>query len=314
MTKRWSFLAILLIVIGIIGMAINHFKFEEPLQAYQQRWDISQIPAAVLEIDTGYSTDVEFISSGTESGYVELDGKLKQALIDRLKDTKPTGEGLALDLTDDSFQFLTIQFKSPKLHIKVALPEATELNRFHAQGHSSHIRVNGLKAAEADVKTNSGNLSVSNAAASQLTLSASSGNVTARNIQSPLVVNVHSGNIKLHEITGSGSYTAGSGNITGEQINGQTEIKDSSGNVSLKSFTGAGKIEANSGNVTLSNQRSDQLDISVKSGNVKLSLDDAFQGFYDLQASSGTVHAPNASQQTNDVIKVRTKSGNITIK
>ncbi|MNP77902.1 hypothetical protein D3C76_1754200 [compost metagenome] len=64
----------------------------------------------------------------------------------------------------------------------------------------------------------------------------------------------------------------------------------------------------------MSEQRSDNLDISVGSGNASLSTDAQFKGFYDLHTGSGNITAPDSLRQTQDLIKVRTTSGNIRIR
>ncbi|GJM75059.1 hypothetical protein HMSSN036_72750 [Paenibacillus macerans] len=97
-------------------------------------------------------------------------------------------------------------------------------------------------------------------------------------------------------------------------MKGPVEASLGSGNIKFTDFTGNGKFKSTSGNITLENQRSDSLDIAVQSGNVKLSVDPQFQGFYDLKTKSGSITAPEEPQQTKDVLKVRATSGDIRIR
>lgn len=313
MTRRWSLFAIILIIIGLVGMAYQHFEFDEPLVSYEQRWDLSKAQLDNLSVDSDFSTDVEFIQSEDGSSYVELSGELKQPVIDRLKQTMPSSTGLALDIKDRKFEFLSIQFHSPKQHMIVALPKSAQVAHFQLNFGASSGSIDGLKADTAELKVLSGRLNVTNATASQLTLKAASGSISAEQIKASLTASLQSGGLTLKDITGDGTYSVLSGYIKGERINGQVQMKATSGNITLNDFTGDGQLQVSSGNITLNGQRSDHLDISASSGNVKLSKDEGFQGFYDLQATSGSVHAPESPQKTNDVIKVRTHSGNISI-
>ncbi|WP_138495430.1 DUF4097 family beta strand repeat-containing protein [Paenibacillus pinistramenti] len=314
MTKKWSLLAVALIIIGIAGMAYQHFRFGEPLKDYQERWDLSAEQLQNLSINGGFDTDVSFISSQDGSGYVEISGRFKQKVIDKLNQTKTDADGLKLDMSVTSFEFFALDFSSPQAKITVAVPDGQQPAQFQFSLGSGDSTIQGLRADHADLKMLSGNLSVTDAKADQLSLHSSSGNVSLAQIEAPVTLNMSSGNLSLNQISGEGSYSLSSGNLKGTGVTGGVKIKISSGNVTLNDFTGTGQIESFSGNVTLNSQRSDDLDITSYSGNVKLARDAAFQGFYDLQASSGSIHAPDSPQQTNDVIKVRTTSGNITIK
>ncbi|MEX3616951.1 hypothetical protein VVS51_10935 [Paenibacillus glucanolyticus] len=56
------------------------------------------------------------------------------------------------------------------------------------------------------------------------------------------------------------------------------------------------------------------MDISVRTGDVTLSPDPEFKGFFDLKTTSGHITAPESPQETTEVIKVRAASGDIRIR
>nr|WP_237690583.1 DUF4097 family beta strand repeat-containing protein [Paenibacillus caui] len=295
-------------------MAYQNFSFGEPLKSYQHRWSLDASQLGALNVDTDSPTDIEFIVSGDGSSYIELSGNLKQEMIDKLQKAEPAGNGFQLDLTDRNFEFLSLDFQTANPHITVALPDSRQFDHVQFDFHSGSGKVSGLKARHAELKVYSGSLNISDAAAEQLKLESASGNVTAENIQAALDASVQDGNMTLKQITGEGTYKVMSGNIKTDFISGHINMETTDGNITMDHFTGEGVLKTFSGNVTLSNQRSDELDITVVDGNVKLSEDEAFQGLYDLRADDGSVHAPEAPQKTNDVIKIRTNSGNITVK
>lgn len=314
MTRRWSLLAILLILVGLAGMAYQHFDFGEPLESYEQRWDLNASQLDSLNISSDSTTDVDFVPSANGSSYIEVSGTFEPNVIDKLKHTAAAADGLSLDLTDRQFEFFSIQFHSPKHHITVAIPESARIGHFQLNLGSSNSVVNGLQAGIADLKAVSGSVTVTNGTADQLNLKASSGSISAEQVKAVLTANLSSGSLTLKDVNGPVTFSVLSGRVRGERINGQIQGKASSGNITLDDLTGNGQLEVSSGNITLNGQRSDHLDITARSGNVRLSIDEAFQGFYDLQTGSGSVHAPEGPQKTNDVIKIRTGSGNIAIK
>lgn len=277
--KRWSVLGIVLIVLGFAGMAYQRFDFGEELPSYQQKWTFEQDALGSLILNSDYDVDVEFIDSPDGSNYVEVSGNMEQEAIDKLKAEQITGNTLQLDFKDNfDWSFFSINFQSTTQRVIVALADGSRLQQINYKSHIGNGDFSGLRAENIDLSVSDGNLRVDSILAGRLSLASTSGNITAKNIA------------------------------------GQAEVSVSSGNIKFDGFTGNGTFKATSGNIILTDQRSDSLDISVQSGNATLSADPQFRGFYDLQTTSGSITAPDSPQQTKDVIKVRTTSGNIRIR
>ncbi|MNN73186.1 hypothetical protein D3C81_1892790 [compost metagenome] len=117
----------------------------------------------------------------------------------------------------------------------------------------------------------------------------------------------------MDELNGALIVESTSGEISIDHVNGPVKTSITSGNTKVNDLTGPGEFKSTSGNITVSGQRSDSLDISSQSGNVKLSIDDSFKGIYDLKTTSGNIKAPDSPMETSDLIKVRATSGNIRI-
>ncbi|MBW4839133.1 MAG: DUF4097 domain-containing protein [Paenibacillaceae bacterium] len=313
-TKRWSFIGILLILAGFAGMAYQHFDFGEKLPTHQQKWAFESGALKTLLVDSDYDVELEFIDSPDGSNYVEISGNMEQKTIDTLKATQISGDTLKLDLQDDfNWTFFSVNFQSTKQRITVALSDKSELNRIDYKSNSSNGTFRGLRAGDIDMSIGSGNLRVENATAGQLKLASTSGNITAENIQGNTEIKLTSGSIRIDSLQGDLMAKSTSGNITANQVQGTSQATVSSGNIRFERFTGDGSFKSTSGNITLSEQRSDNLDITVGSGNATLSTDAQFKGFYDLHTGSGNISAPDSLRQTQDLIKVRTTSGNIRI-
>lgn len=277
-TKKWSLLGLLLILIGLAGMAYQHFDFGDELPSYQHKWTFEQGGLQNLLIDSDYDVELEFIDSPDGTNYVEINGKMNQKTIDAVKAAQISAGTLKLDLEDKfEWTFFSINFQSTKQRITVALNDQDELDRIGFESDSSNGTFRGLRAGDIDLS-------------------------------------IDSGNIRVDQFEGTLTAKSSSGNITANQVKGTVKATSNSGDIRFNRFTGDGSFKSNSGNITLSEQRSDNLDISVGSGNATLSADAEFKGYYDLQSGSGNTTAPDSPRQTQDLIKVRANSGNIRIR
>lgn len=315
MTKKWSSLAILLIIVGFIGMAVEGFKFGDDLPAYSHRIELQDGQLKKLMIDSDYGIDLEFVQSNNGENYVELSGNMQQETIDKLKSLQPNGDTLDLNLKEKfRFQFFTISFKSTKQHITVALSDPKQLEQFECNLHSDNGTITGVKADEAKIVAESGDLELKNTQIDKLTVSLSSGHFTGdQQVGTMNDIKSSSGDVHLTGYTGDAKIEVQSGDFKSEDMKGNVNVISRSGDVTFKGFQGSGDFDVSSGDLRIVDQRSDHLNITSDSGDVTLSADPEFQGFYDLQASSGDVSAPESPQKTKDVIKVRAHSGDVSV-
>ncbi|WP_334076816.1 DUF4097 family beta strand repeat-containing protein [Paenibacillus sanfengchensis] len=312
-TKKWSIVAVALIIAGFAGMAYQGFKFGNEKPHYEQKWVVSDLQS--LKVESSYDMDVEFIESPDGTDYIELSGNMEQELIDKLKNTSFTGPDVTMSLKEDfKLTFLTINFQSLRQHMTVALADPGMLDQIKFDLQSNSGRFTGLRAKDIQLTTTSGNLTASDVMTEHLLLKATSGNLEAADVQGEAELKNGSGNMEVENLEGTLKAHGTSGNLSFNGVNGSLEADLTSGDIDIKDFTGDGTIKNQSGSITLTGQRSDSLDISVTSGDVKLSNDPGFQGIYDLKATSGDVKAPDSPMVTKDVIKVRTTSGDISVK
>ncbi|WP_339290777.1 DUF4097 family beta strand repeat-containing protein [Paenibacillus sp. FSL W8-0187] len=280
MNRKWLFsLAIALILVGIIGMALNKFKFGEELVSYQNRWDLQDaVNLKKLTIASNINISFAFEDSGDSNGYIAFDGKLKPEHVDILKNFNPSGPEVKLDLTTPStFQLMSVGFRSPKGKLTIVLPSSTKLDELDLSTLSDNIQVSGASSKMIDISVKSGDINMSGIQAEQLS-----------------VENI-------------------SGNIRGSDIRASTQMVNHSGNVVLKNMEGPVDVEVTSGNVNVGLLGVSSVNILCRSGNVKVQPDPSFRGFYDLKTLSGDVSAPESLKETTDTIQVETYSGNIDI-
>ncbi|MGP1910114.1 DUF4097 family beta strand repeat-containing protein [Metabacillus sp. JX24] len=274
--KRWYFPGIALIVLSFAVTACQPLNYVDKLSAHEQKWEFTQDELSVLNIQSEYDVNMEFIESPDDTNYVEVSGNMQQNTIDQLKETELTENKLELQLQKD-VKLVAPNYKSIKTKVIVALEDKTRLQQISYKADFGDTSFTGLKAENIDLSVSSGKLRAESITAGRLSL------------------------------------TSKSGDITAEQIQGDAEIQLHSGEIKVDGLKGALAVQSTAGNVTVTGQRSDSLDISVRSGDVTLSPDPEFIGFYDLKTTSGNITAPESPKKTTDVIKVRTVSGDIRI-
>ncbi|EGG37344.1 conserved domain protein [Paenibacillus sp. HGF5] len=260
-------------------MAANKFKFGEELVSYQNRWDLQDaVNLKKLKITSSMNISFAFEDSADANGYIAFDGKLKPEHVDILEAFEPVGQEIELDLsTSDSFQFMSVNFHSPKGRITIVLPSNTKLEDLDLSTFSDNIQVSGASSKSIAISVKSGNININGIVADQLN-----------------VENI-------------------SGSIRGSDIQASTQLVNHSGNVELKDMEGPLDIEVTSGNVNVGLLGVSSVNILCRSGNVKVQPDPSFRGFYDLKSLTGSISAPESLKETTDTIQVETYSGHIDI-
>lgn len=275
-SKKVYFIGICLLIMTFIGTACQPLDFVDKLPYHKQKWAFAPNEMSALKIESEYDVNMEFIPSKDGTNYVEVSGNMQQNTADQLKKTRITGNALGLQL-DKDVKLVAPNYKSIKTKIIVALADETKLQQILYKSNTSNSSFTGLKAKNID-------------------LSVSSGNLKADDIS-----------------TGRLSLVSKSGNISAERIRGDAEIQTHSGYIKIDGLKGALTAQSASGSVTVTGQRSDNMDISVRTGDVALSPDPEFKGLFDLKTASGNIIAPDPPQETKDVIKIRAGSGDIRI-
>ncbi|OAB35727.1 hypothetical protein PMSD_12005 [Paenibacillus macquariensis subsp. defensor] len=272
-----AILGLILVVVGFIGMSSNKFNFGDKLKEYHKKWTIDNDTLSHLIVNSEYNTDIEFIQSTDGTQSIELTGLFEDEVISQLNKVQPQKGEFNINMVDDSITFFSISFKSQTATLIVSLPNLDQLEEVGLHFTSSNGTVTNLSANDIEITSHSGNVELQSIFAKQLRIETNSGNITASDIQ------------------------------------GNVNFSVKSGNMNITNYTGEGTFKANSGNIELIQKGASSLDISAKSGNVTLTADPNFKGFYDVNANSGNIHSPESLRLTKDLIKVRTNSGDINI-
>lgn len=280
MIKKLTLLGIGLLLIGVIGIMATGFNFGDELPYHEKRWDFSGDELKKLFIESrSINLDLKFDPSLDGSGYIEFIGHLEQANYDLLQQATITNGTLHLDFQQKRIdRFFQMQLGSNERQLTVVLPENHLLELLQVNMNSANGSFKHVHADNVDIKTSSGKITITELLANELNVETGSGNIKANNI---------------HAITHAIS---------------------SSGNITITNISGQGKINSGSGNIEIIQQGTESLDVESSSGNVSITASSQFNGFFDLQSRSGNIKSPESKRQSQDLIKVRSSSGNIRIK
>jgi len=255
-----------------------------------------------------YESEGDFL---TIKEYNELD--LKE---DELSTVTVNGSGLEVKgrkREGKSFQVRIGIFgiRSEYGYVEIGLPASYkgQLTLAAASGEiQSHMDI----ALEKEFKaaTNSGDITIPNITAKNVSLSSTSGDVKIDTVCTDIngsvgTVNIttSSGDIKADQLTGEMDIESTSGEITVKQLTGGTQIKSSSGSIESKTISGNAQFEttsgdikvqcidgvvtaeASSGNVEIY-EGSGERTVRTTSGDIQLQ---GVDGTWDIQSSSGEV-------------------------
>ncbi len=152
-----------------------------------------------------------------------------------------------------------------------------------------------------NIKNSSGSIDINNIGQSIITLVASSGSITASNINSSIDATTNSGSIKAKGITGSINAISSSGSHIIEDIGENVHASLSSGSIKINQIKGSVSSTSSSGSQYINNVVSD-VTCSASSGSIKLEY---IKGDVNSKTSSGSIKLNNI----NGALKLVSSSG-----
>ena len=170
-------------------------------------------------------------------------------------------------------------------------------------------------------------LTSGNVAAAQikgnLTLTATSGTLLAKEVDGDVNARLTSGNTSLDGIKGAVDYGSTSGNFTAKNIGGLLNVQLTSGNAKIENVKELGTMRITSGNMTAVNAGlGSKTQFSGTSGNFTVQTPSDLGAFnYNLRATSGNLRVGNTSKEKSldinnnaaNTVRGNITSGNITI-
>ncbi len=242
---------------------------------------------------------------------------------------------LASNVTDQDIVFVTvgdvlkISYKRSgekynwngknKGYIKITGPVALELE---VRGTSGNISIQNLESKLTTLQLTSGNVTASQIKGN-LTLTATSGTLQAKDVEGDLNARLTSGNTTLEGIKGTVNYGSTSGNFTVKNIGSQLDVQLTSGNAKLENVKELGLMKITSGNMTAVNSGiGPKTQFNGTSGNFTVQTPSNLGDFnYALQSTSGNLRVGNTTTEKSldinynaaNTVRGNVTSGNITI-
>ncbi|WP_442602198.1 DUF4097 family beta strand repeat-containing protein [Paenibacillus sp. KN14-4R] len=282
MNKKILGLGLILIAIGLIG-AYNFgiTNGNNNNLTFQKKWNLAGDPLKELKLHASSGDlDVVFVQSQDGSNSIEMNGTTKQDNIDLIEAAVPVNGEFKLDFSKkEKWNLFSFgPFSDNKIKVTVALTDLTPIQVVDIQTSSGNITGANLLANKVDIHATSGDIELAGVHGQEIKLKSTSGNISASKAEGPISAEIHSGNIELNDVTDSAIITS------------------------------------TSGNVKLTQKKAANADIKVTSGDAKVTVPKDFGGSFDLRATSGNISAPDEKHTSQEVIKVRTTAGNITVK
>lgn len=271
---------IILVIIGLTALASNSSALGENAIDYEKKWTFASGELHQLLLKSDYAVNVKFEKSTNGTNSVYLKGQGSQSMVDAVSGTALSSGKLDVQLVDKrKWHFDLFHFGSHRevQQMIVTLAEGAELETLGLQLDSSSLSVSDAQVKNADFSVGSGSLTIENLTAERFKMQADSGSVKA--------VGIHA----------------------------DTEIHADSGSLRLEQVTGPTRLTMDSGSVRLYKDDTSPTDVKADSGSVYVHMPSSFAGFYDLQADSGSIRAPESKRKTTDVVKIRADSGSIIV-
>lgn len=271
--------AVLLILIGVIGMAAYKFKFQEQYPEHKQTWTLQANELKKLSILSDYDVNVSFTLSSSQEGFIEFEGTVHPKVVEHLRNLTINGPDFIIDLTKPStMEFFSVNFTSPKGKIMVAMPQGAELDNLNVSTYSGDINIEDVSSNNIEVSSLSGDISVLNLTASHLKLDTMSGD------------------------------------IEGDTLTADTEIMSRSGDINILQAQGDAKIDNASGNISIGQHGVASINAKTLSGDIDITVDPEFNGLYEAHTLSGSVNVPTSLNEGQQKIIADTHSGDIDIR
>lgn len=283
MRKLWILAGIILVLIGVGGLAAYGWETDNDLEPLEKKWSFDAQSLHSLRIKSDYNIDIKFVRSTDGTNSIALKGEGKKKMIEDTLATEIENGVLSLDLREKPtrwLNFFNFNIRRANEELTISIAEGAKLDTLRVDMDSANVSLKDaalIDLGEANIDLDSGNVSIDNFKADRLIVSADSGNVTANGITAAVKIDTDSGNMRLTDVAGP------------------TELEVESGNIRLYKLTG------------------DDTSIEADSGNVYVQVPSGFGGFYDVQVDSGSVKYPDSKRETTEYIKVRADSGNVTI-
>lgn len=293
MIRKITLVAILLLGIGLVGMAMTAKKadfslFSVETVAYDKQESVNSEEITKVFLETS-SIGVSVAPIDGDDITVTLDGKVSKKLKDNLKlIVEEKGEHLIIRTEMENKIQSSFGINILNVKLDVRLPQKY-YEQLEIKTSSGKINVENVESDGAIVQSSSGAIDISNLKVqNQLKVVASSGRINV----------VDSGANTLNATTSSGSITLQ------ELTTNDTEISASSGRVKLGNVSGNINTATSSGSITVENKQvTGDIVVKSSSGRVKVTFEETPESLainFRGSSGSGKVNLEGVNYERNE--------------
>lgn len=337
--KHWRsklfFAGLVLFIIGAIGVGftMKSGAMIEKGESLTKTWDLADSDISKITFSSNRDTLIEWKKSTIGKNYVELSGnysKKDKEDIEKLNAVSSNGTSFDLTVPEEMvwFNFGKI-YAYGKQTLTVYLTEDTELSDLQLKSDSGDMTVSNFKANNFVSSTSSGELKVNKIEAASVKASSTSGDIDLVDIKGDTNVETNSGETNITQVTGDLTVDGNSGDVTvsgvkakntkiaiesGEIELANSEITDlatltsSSGDISTLDVKGKMQVESSSGSVELE-QLTSNLNVKTSSGDIDASF---INGAKDIQVNTGSGEVDlKVPASYKAIYEVNTSSGSV---
>ncbi|MBC2254664.1 DUF4097 domain-containing protein [Listeria ivanovii] len=294
--SKLFFAGLVLFIIGAIGVGFTMKSGEmiEKGEPLKKTWDLADSDISKIAFSSSRDTLIEWKKSTSGKNYVELSGnysKNDKEDIEKLKAASTDGTSFDLAVPEENvwFNFGKI-YAYGQQKLTVYLTEDTKLENLQ-------------------LKSNSGDMSVSNFKVNSFVSTTSSGELKVNKIEANSVeASSTSGDIELADIKANTSLETSSGETTITNLTGNLEVNGNSGDVTASGIKANNtKIAVESGEIELTNSNIAKLGTLTSSSGDISTLDT--KGKLHVESSSGSIEL----ERITNNLKVKTNSGDVDV-
>ncbi|MCD9022197.1 DUF4097 family beta strand repeat-containing protein [Cohnella silvisoli] len=282
MKKLWYLTAIALILIGLAGVASYGWKStSDKLPEFEKTWTFAAADLRKLHIVSDYDVNISFVKSTDGTNSIQLKGHGTDKMIEKAMKTEISSQSLKFDLTrlpKKYINFFDFNFDSVNEDFVISVTDDSVLDSLNVKVDSGTMNITDaaiLRIADADLTADSGNITINNFKSDRLNVHVDSGKINGNKVTTDLTATASSGNIKFENMTGRTSVSVDSGNIKLYKLDtSSAELSADSGNVYVQvpaAFAGFYDLQADSGLVRSPEPKRDTKDyvkVRTDSGNI----------------------------------------------
>ncbi|GAA0322840.1 MULTISPECIES: DUF4097 family beta strand repeat-containing protein [Oceanobacillus] len=318
--KRIIILAVILLLIGIIGMAATFSSYKE--SAFNEEsesipFDADEITE--IEVDAE-NTQIRLQPAHVEEPIAEYTTTGRKSETQELS-TSVNGEKLTIQIKETSFPFFDFDFMfHSNAALDIFVPDDM-MEKMEVKTTNSKINAADLQIDALQLHTSNGKIEGENIETSFLDIQSSNGKIELQNVQGDTNLNTSNGKITLENIVGEVTANTNNGKIELASIQGNTNVETTNGKVEAQDISGEMKAKTNNAAIHIDTESFDTpMDLQTSNGKITIiSEQKPENATFDLRTNNGRIRVFDSKDwdvtygDGETLIKARTSNGGINI-